>query len=427
MYCPDCGRRNDDDAQFCSQCGVSLAGGRSRGVPGSAHGPHELVHRASELKDRGDIGGAIELCRRAIVGEPRHRGGHALLGLLYEQMGQTTSAIREYRVVLEIDPNSTAEREKLDMLLGDGAEESTALVRPWWRRGRRSWQLAGVAAVLLGAGVLVLSIGVLNRQKQQQSPTPAVALATQRAPAEGAGTVQRAAPGAVRPRSARPPYPVRPRGASPFELRRTPGTAVSRPGVQPRGRTATSRPQTRTPARPRVPEAPRGPSGFGDSIPPVRLIPGSSLETSVAAASGIVTPVGEQSLEVRLAEEEPEGGRTAVEVVAEAADEEEPRPTAHIEIWRSSPEGRVHVRPTTEPADASPQPQVENGLGRTHQLNAGQLRQQGRYAEAMTRYEAAITAYARSIEEGLAGMQAVKGIESCKRAIAACQAALGES
>ena len=115
-----------------------------------------------------------------------------------------------------------------------------------------------------------------------------------------------------------------------------------------------------------------------------------------------------------------------IEVVDEMADNAAAPTTGHIEIWPSVGV-RARMPPPAAPTVAStPDAPVLAAAGRSHQLMAGQLRQQGRYAEAIAGYQTAIEAYTTSIDEGLAGAQASKGVESCAKAIALCQAALAE-
>ena len=423
MYCPDCGKRNEDRAQFCSGCGISFRGGRAPG-PASAPvlEPHELVRQASELKDRGQLEEAIELCRRAILAEPRHRGAHALLGLVYEKKGQTSSAIREYRVVLEIDPNSTAEREKLDMLLGRSTGTAAAMVEPTEPARVWSWQLPALAAAVLLVGLAALASSVIrDRQDRQQQPESSVAMARPRA--AGGNATPEPAPTArvARAQPARTPYPALSRSASPF------GTAqASPPRVSPRLPTpmrSQVTPRTNTSRLPTAQASRRLPM-YETRLPP--LVPGVSPEEPARPGRSVVTPLDEGPLEVRPGPVEPETPSGAIEVVGETGDEEMAGTTGHIEIWPSEGVRARTPRPAAPAVTATPEAPTQILGGRSHQLAAGQLRQQGRYTEAIAGYESAIAAYTQSIDEGSAGPQAAKGIESCKRAIAACQAALAE-
>ncbi|MGD8239323.1 MAG: tetratricopeptide repeat protein [Armatimonadota bacterium] len=422
MYCPDCGRRNPEPAQFCSECGTPF-GGERPDARAPLMEPHELVRQASELKDLGQLEGAIELCRRAILAEPRHRGAHALLGLLYERKGQTPSAIREYRVVLEIDPNSTAEREKLSMLEGDGAGDAGLMAEAGARWAGRPWRVATLGAMAAVVVLLVFGgIALLNRGRPGRGPDE---MAMSRPGASPGGVT---APGTdaarvAQPRTTRPPYPAMARSASPFQGGRMPRTAVPRglPSVA----SGTVPGRTRTPrTTPGVTPPTGGLPTARAEIPP--LVLGRTVEPTAATGRPVVTPTREGPLDVRPAREEPVTPGGPVEVVREGDTEEAPA-TGHIEIWPSVGVRARMPGPTTPPAEGPPAPgPTAAASGRTHQIQAGQLRQQGQYAEAIQRYEAAISAYTSSVQEGLAGAQATKGIESCRHAIAACQASLAE-
>ena len=424
MYCPDCGRRNEADAQFCSECGTRFAGARARPAT-STREPHELVRQASELKDRGQLEVAIELCRRAVLTEPRHRGAHALLGLLYERKGQTASAIREYRVVLEIDPNSTAEREKLDILLHGDRDDTGAAAVPMGGWRAQPWYLPALGAGVVALALIVIGgIALVNRGKRQPTPQPQIALHTQRPSDENTGRTYGTTPGGVRRPTRQPPYPVRPPGSSPFGGARTATTAAApnlprATGMGTRPRTGTVRAASSVTSR-----LPGRLPTYGARVPPI--IPDARGAGSSTGRRSVVTPMWEGPLDIRPAPARTETPSGPIEVVGETrADETAPK--GYIEIYPSVGVRARMPKPAAPSPSPSAQPTAEaTSSGRTHQLAAGQFRQQGRHAEAIREYEAAITAYTQSIKGGLAGTPAAKGIESCKRAIAACRAAQAE-
>jgi hypothetical protein len=159
-------------------------------------------------------------------------------------------------------------------------------------------------------------------------------------------------------------------------------------------------------------------------LPP--LIPGASPEEPVRPGRSVVTPLDEGPFDVRPGPVESETPSGPIEVVGETGDEGMSGTTGHIEVWPSEGVRARMPRPAAPAVTPTPEAATQTLGGRSHQLTAGQLRQQGQYTEAITGYQTAIAAYTQSIDQGSAGAQAAKGIESCKRAISACQAALAE-
>jgi|GEM_PF-6685494 len=75
-----------------------------------------LLDRALGLSERGDLAGAIVVCRQALALAPHQPQGWSMLGLLYERNGEIDGAIEAYGKVLELSPSSTLERESLQRL-----------------------------------------------------------------------------------------------------------------------------------------------------------------------------------------------------------------------------------------------------------------------------------------------------------------------
>jgi hypothetical protein len=76
-----------------------------------------LLARASLLKMRGMNKEAIATCQEALKIAPDSVAAHAVLGDIYEGMGQYAEAEAAYKAVLERDPTRHTEREKRERLL----------------------------------------------------------------------------------------------------------------------------------------------------------------------------------------------------------------------------------------------------------------------------------------------------------------------
>jgi tetratricopeptide (TPR) repeat protein len=73
---------------------------------------------AFAFSDEGRLTEAVRLAQQALRLNPNSTTAHSLLGTLYERLGDRDAAIREYQSVLSLSPGSTADRKRLNELLG---------------------------------------------------------------------------------------------------------------------------------------------------------------------------------------------------------------------------------------------------------------------------------------------------------------------
>lgn len=124
MFCTACGTKNALDANFCKQCGQKIdrtappsISEEDFAMPASAEDRvSDLLVRAFQKYEAGDLDGAISACSEALALRPDSTSAHSLLGMLYERQGEREKAIAEYEKVLQLNPGSIADREKLDIL-----------------------------------------------------------------------------------------------------------------------------------------------------------------------------------------------------------------------------------------------------------------------------------------------------------------------
>ncbi len=127
MFCTSCGTKNNEDANFCKQCGLKLGKPAQNRISGQDYAralPEDeqitaLLERAYSARKDGDRLGAIALCHEALDLRPNSTSCHSLLGQLYEQGGERELAVEQYEKVLALNPGSIADRVKLDELRGD--------------------------------------------------------------------------------------------------------------------------------------------------------------------------------------------------------------------------------------------------------------------------------------------------------------------
>jgi tetratricopeptide (TPR) repeat protein len=161
MRCERCGDTSPDTHRFCRRCGARL--GPETAAPASEGRSREELEQervkrwleeAFRLSEEGKVLAAIEACQQAVAAAPNSTSAHSLLGTLFERQGEREKAIREYETVLSLSPGSTADRRRLNELLGvPAAREEAAAVTP--RRVRL------VIAGSFGGAVLLLLIAII--------------------------------------------------------------------------------------------------------------------------------------------------------------------------------------------------------------------------------------------------------------------------
>jgi tetratricopeptide (TPR) repeat protein len=77
-----------------------------------------ILTEAFAHSDAGRLTEAVRLAQQALSFNPDSTTAHSLLGTLYERLGNRDAAIREYQAVLSLSPGSTADRQRLNELLG---------------------------------------------------------------------------------------------------------------------------------------------------------------------------------------------------------------------------------------------------------------------------------------------------------------------
>jgi tetratricopeptide (TPR) repeat protein len=197
LYCTRCGTKNTIDANFCKRCG--------RKTEKPAHPPisdedfalpelpedkvSELLVLAFKQSESHDLEGAIKACGEALEIRPDSTSAHSLMGMLYEKKGERQKSIAEFEKVLDLNPGSIADREKLEQL-----RDSTTQITP--RRITTSRRTpgpvlfegqAGAAIVALAVFFLVVMIGAWAVWFRSQKPTTAAPLTDNRGNASGSG------------------------------------------------------------------------------------------------------------------------------------------------------------------------------------------------------------------------------------------------
>lgn len=117
---------------------------------------YALLAQANLLRVRGRWPEAVDACRAALRVAPESAAAQSLLGDIYENQGDLDEAALWYRMALDSNPDSAADRMKLDRLLGhqEAAGPAAAAPRPVApERIIRTLALAAILMVLLVTGL----------------------------------------------------------------------------------------------------------------------------------------------------------------------------------------------------------------------------------------------------------------------------------
>lgn len=272
MLCTHCNTPNFHDYKFCRECGTKLD--RPAQTPVGAPQAESLLEEAFKLLEQGQADQALASAQAALALDPESLSAHSALALVYERQGKIAEAIHQLEVVLERNPDSAADREKLAELRGSRSQA---------RKRRFEFTPIQVAiACAVAAGVVTFGVGLTLAQKPGSGGSPA-------GNRPAVGTLQAAqalsVPLPTPPPSGTPHFtPVPPAPTTPLAVNRpgAPVATVPQPLPAPM-------PSTRLPAQPtgRLPQPNNdGAVGNGDRVR--HGIPAGGLQP---AAIGEVVPL----------------------------------------------------------------------------------------------------------------------------------------
>ncbi len=139
MICSKCGTNNSKTSKFCRECGNRLiveSLGLEQGVvvepvePADDGAVSDVLYEALKMLEQDQLEGAFRKCRQALGINPASTSARSLLALIYERKADAefragnridaedyvNAAIIQMERVLEANPGSVADREKLDGL-----------------------------------------------------------------------------------------------------------------------------------------------------------------------------------------------------------------------------------------------------------------------------------------------------------------------
>jgi len=133
IVCPACGTNNTPDSKFCRQCGQLLRPSASVSKNAAsvdaneedaltspqeidARRARQLLDRAMQLAERGQLPAAILACRQAATLDSATPAPFSMLGSLLERSGDVRGAVAAYERVLLLSPDNSLESESLSRL-----------------------------------------------------------------------------------------------------------------------------------------------------------------------------------------------------------------------------------------------------------------------------------------------------------------------
>ena len=465
MFCGHCGTKNPDINKFCRECGTRLPERAPRTLseeqfadlqapspaPPVDHGKVAvLMEAAFSCHREGKIDEAIEKCLQATALNDQSTSAHSLLALLYEEKGQLDLAVVHLRRVLELNPDSVADQEKLARLLGEAPLQDATADEP----NPPSWAadlLSRPLALSIGAGVLVMALVLAVSIPRLSSPAGRGRTEVARRPAPTTPPPAYSTGGAVRNSAPMGPSvapPSNPQVSQPAQG--APAPAMVPPRADESAPLAQEREMRSRTAQPPAPPSP-------SPTPTPVLMPEDEIEPLPPPAPRRVAsppviylpPTRRPAMETPPAQEPPPSAVTAPPAaraqgpveVAVTIEQGTPTPTRAEQGTPRAPSPPA-PKPPARAREASQTDYQERGLaasergdydealahfrkalegartsrerGKIHQHMAYAYQQLGRSSDAGTEYRRAISAYEEQLREGTNTDLARSSIRSCQ-------------
>jgi tetratricopeptide (TPR) repeat protein len=440
MYCVECGTKNPDDARFCKQCGRKMepagdapAEPQSEAAPRSAAAEHildpearykELLAQGFRHYDRGEFDGARDACRDAVDLRPDGTDAHALLSTCYERLGDIEKAIAERERVLELNPASIADREKLEALRTGITQVAPRRILSPRLKANGFWDSpAGAALAAVAAALVVIAVGygvVTYREQRTRHSAP------------GSGTPPGGAVGSTSAGNPAPAMPPGFSGATPAAQPQTP-LATSAAQQPPASGARTGFPQGDLGPLPLRPQQPRleaqaspaepdtGSGGFfdpgaGSASPPANPRVANSAGPGSGSATG--SSPGPGRIEIVVAPQGPGPGNPSPNAPGGATSSQmESRNNAEIARNLQLAGDYRRAAQAWERALAG----AGDDSARIHQAAALCYQRVGDNPNARRHYGEAIQDYRDLMSAGKAKEAAEQGIRTCEAGLKVCQ------
>lgn len=390
IKCPNCSTNNGVTNKFCRECGLKLESAEQiveeQAAPAqtAAVQPHDEVNLGEELfsimrlYDNGDLESAEERVCRIIESNPSSASAHSIRALIYERKGDNESAngnediaqdylekaIKDYEAIMALNPHSAADRGKLSIL---------------------KLKLAGKKGESAVPDDIVNAGGTKNKFLELASRVPAPILA-----AVCAFIVLLVFCSMLIPRGGSRAPRIAENSVDQTPMGKTQVTTTPNPGP----------PEENAynvytyPSPPQTPALPNAPSTPAPTLPQV-------IKTSAPAAQKVKLP--------------PAGSELVL-----VSEEKKPAPPKPSRLDMS-------VKPKPTPTGtASPSQDRDAPEGSALLSRAIELKNQGKYADAIDTARQSIQSYQSDLDGGRNVTEARRGIDNAYRCIRFCQMSLNE-
>ncbi|MCW5941633.1 MAG: hypothetical protein KIS66_05345 [Fimbriimonadaceae bacterium] len=152
VTCEICQTANSLDSKFCRNCGGAIP---EAALHDALREHEKLVREGQKLVLEGRLDEAFAVAETAVAAHPGSRDAHALKASVHEQRQELGDAIECYERIVELDPDATIDKIKLNhlrntLLLHDPVAEAE---RPRRRRALFAAAAAVVLVVAVGAAI----------------------------------------------------------------------------------------------------------------------------------------------------------------------------------------------------------------------------------------------------------------------------------
>ena len=393
--------------------------------PKEADRLRQLLDMAFWHNEVGNIPGAVLACEAALKVDPSSTSALSLLGCLYEKQGKDDKAIEAFERVVQLNPDSTADYEKLEHLLRGIRDKALSpslvhqLTPPVLLQATRKYpSLPAIAATVVV--VVVLTTGIKAVWDHFLPATPPQRTLSALAPAFDPTT-----------------FPITPAyQSSPSQTAGLPGdgqqNAVAIPPPPPQYHDVFSQPglldrmsktqsdqnsysQNRRDAR----------TDYGSSLPMPSYqsvkpltVPASSVPTHVVQVDSPTT-----NDHVVMVNPGSQNGENDINGGGIADDGAPAPPPSHIFVTvHGDSNSSAQTGGTSVQTDAASHSiSLRENAGASLQQKALNMQEAGNYKAAEATYEAAIAAYQQDIANGRGSDEAKRGIDACKVAVEICK------
>ena len=149
--CPKCKVPIPPDAKFCTECGMPALAPPDVADP-CMDEAHTALAAANLLKLHGEWQAAIDKCMQVLALDEDDAAAHSLLGDIYRDQGHFSEAMHWYKLALDLNPDSPADKTKLEQTIAG------SLIDRLPKRDRKAEAIVTAKRVLLEAA---LAIGLL--------------------------------------------------------------------------------------------------------------------------------------------------------------------------------------------------------------------------------------------------------------------------